>query len=309
MEAPEYVLGARHLNRHGTPARRALIGDRALAVVHVRDPRLVRRRESHPQVPDAERLRNLLVHELAERPLLRIRAFDDLRVDPAPGIAVVRVGGARLENGLQVRQRVHHPVVVGHLLGRDALRHRRNAGAVAQAVAHRGLVLAVRRELRPVAGDRRVVGDQPPLRLDVQRRGGDGLGHREHVEQRLPVDVATGRMVGHAAPDVDHQLLVLVHGELEADLARLDGPVDRVLEDLLGIDARAAAFLREEPRLAQQAHDAERAHAARGVEEESASRKRRSRAPPRTSNAVVTVGHATSTFVLSLLPRLRRARR
>ena len=270
--ASEHVLGAGHLYRHRPPARRALIGDRDPGVRHSGDPRLVLRRQPHPQVLDAERRGDLVVHELAERPPPRIRPLDDLGDDPAPGVAVVGVGRARFEDRLHAGQRVHHPVVVGHLLWRDSRRHGRNPGAVAQAVAHRGLVLAVRRELRPVARYRRVVRDQPPFGLDVQRRGGDRLGHREDVEERLPVDHAARGLVGHPAPDVDDQILALIDGELDADLARANRFVHGRLEDLPGIRPRAAAALGEQPGLAQQAHDAEQAHAAGGVQEESAPR-------------------------------------
>ena len=85
----------------------------------------------------------------------------------------------------------------------------------------------------------------PSLGLDVQRRRRDRFGDREHVEERLAIDLATGRLVSHATPDVDGELAILVHRELKPDLPCSNRGIDRLLEYGLGIRGRPSAALRE----------------------------------------------------------------
>jgi hypothetical protein len=188
-------------------------------------------RNADPDVVNAERPDNLLLHEGVEGSAFWIGAPHDLRDHPAESQALVTVARARLEYGRQARDLIDHPVIIGHRFWCDGLRHLPDAGAVVQNVTNRQLILAVGREFRPIARNRRIVLDEPARHLDMQGSRSDRLYDGEGGKQRIGLHFLPRGGVGDACPDIDYQFGICVDGELDADFATfLNGTLHRIPE-------------------------------------------------------------------------------
>ena len=131
---------------------------------------------------------DFLAEELANRPA--VDAAHELADQVPVGQRVIAVGGPRFPPGRFVGERGRHrrPVVEG--LARQRLADPRQPRGVAEEVARRDRLLAVRGELGPVARDRRVDVELAAIDQHVRAQRGDRLGGREDVDDRVLLSTA-----------------------------------------------------------------------------------------------------------------------
>ncbi len=126
----------------------------------------------------------------------------------ALGDGVVAGAVARLPPRLLGGEQRRHLVPVVQVLGRHRFLPARQAGRVGHHVADEHAVLAVRGELRPVAGDGCVEVELAPIGEHQCRYEGHGLGGGPHVDDRVPLPRHRLVPVGESAPQIDDRLAV-----------------------------------------------------------------------------------------------------
>ena len=141
--------------------------------------------------------------------------------DPAEGVTHIGILRASREDRLHISQLIDHPVIIAHEFGRDALGHIRNAQAVAQRIPDGCGVFAVRCKLGPVARNRRIILNQAPFSLEMERGGRGRLDDREGGEERIPIDCSSSGLVGNTTPDIHDLLAIEIHCDLHPKLAVL----------------------------------------------------------------------------------------
>ncbi len=210
---PEHARALRRIDR-GHPAHPVRLG----------------LRKADPEV-QAQRLGYLLRQDGAQ--CASGRPQHQLGQQPAVGLRVVAVPGARLPEGLLRGDRVRSGDSVAGLGGGQPPVQRREARTVGEQVADQGLLLAARLELRPVRADRRVQVEQPAL-VQQQRHGrGHALGRgADDLRGVLGPGLGAVGVLG-AAPQVDDLAAVAVDGHGRAPVAEhLEVAYERVPDGL-----------------------------------------------------------------------------
>ncbi len=127
---------------------------------------------------------------------------------------MVAVGGAGRPVGLLGRDGGADRLPRVHLFEREIALDGGQSRLVGEDPANGDVALAVRGELGPVAGDRRVEVELAALHQPVDAHGRDALGGGEHERDGVALPGARLVAVGEPAPEVDHRLA------LEVDAAR-----------------------------------------------------------------------------------------
>ncbi len=126
---------------------------------------------------------------------------------------VVLVGGARLPQRLLLLDRPDHRSPLDDLLEAEHAVQDGEPGAVAEHHARRDRLLAAPRELRPVAGHRRVEVQPSPLREQVGTYADDALGAREDRDDGVLLPRPAAVLVRDAAPQVHDLAPAGEHGD------------------------------------------------------------------------------------------------
>ena len=136
--------------------------------------------------------------------------------------AWVPVFGPRFPHRWRGRDGRDHGIPCRDVVECEVGLHVGQPGAMRQRPLHRDVRLAVRRELGPELGDRRI-RIEPTLLDELIRADGYGaFGTRGHEDERVAFPHALGRIdLGHTAPEVDNRFTVDVHGARGTDLALL----------------------------------------------------------------------------------------
>ena len=190
---------------------------------------------------DIERIADLLAHERAG--VTPVDAVDHLTDEVTEAQRVVAVLRARFVLRPLRLDRRDDRVPVEDTAGRQLGADLREPGLVAHHVADRDRLLAVRRELRPVRRDWRVVVEQPALGEHVRAQCRHALGARRDADDRVALPGPGPRAVAPPGPQVDGGTAVDHHGDRGTHLGRSTGRValelrgERVAH---GLEARRA---------------------------------------------------------------------
>ncbi|SVJ73117.1 Uncharacterised protein [Klebsiella pneumoniae] len=194
------------------------VAEAALAPCHVGDAAELAVVQADMEI-QAQRCRGARHDGLAR--LAAVDPADHLAEQPAIGNRCIAVRFTRRPPGLLGGQCRGHRLPVVECLGRHLLAQRRQAGAMAEQLAHADRCLAGRGELGPVACHRRV---QFELALGHQLQhgnGGEGLGAGEQIEDGVALPGLLAVLVRDAAPEVDHRLATDLQAQRRAALLRI----------------------------------------------------------------------------------------
>ncbi len=213
--------GQRAVHRHD-PGQQVLRARHRAAPIGLHQPCQTREfalRQADPDRQAAEWLGDLLAQERA-----RGEAgdpADHLADREAEHMAVVLVAGARLPERLLGLDRPDHRGPGGDLLEGELRVQGRDARAVAEDHPGGDLLLAVARELGPVAGDRGVQVEPALLGEQVGTDAHRALGAGEHRDEGVLRPGPAGALVGGAAPQLDHLAAAGVDGDGGAQFGEL----------------------------------------------------------------------------------------
>jgi hypothetical protein len=130
---------------------------------------------------------------------------------------------AMLRPGLPVRllrgDRGNDRVPREDLVERERALDRREPHLVAEGPAHGDVGLAVRRELGPVAGDRRVEIEEPTLDEPEDARRRDALRRRKDERERVLHPRPPGGAIGEPAPEIHDEPPAMVDRACRAHVA------------------------------------------------------------------------------------------
>jgi len=143
--------------------------------------------------------------------MLRVDAAQQLALVVAQGDRMISLARARLPCRLLARQHDRKTVEVGHEIPVPLLIEGKQARLVRKQLADSDVLLAVLGEFRPVAADALLVVEPAAGVGQCERHRGQALGGRVDQDHGVLLPRLAGRLVAHAAPQVNDLLAPVIH--------------------------------------------------------------------------------------------------